>query len=344
MRLEVGVAVLVLAVVALLVQLTPTRGRIETPGGTSVLTAEGGGIQATLEVDPNQPGNNTFSVYLTGAVDVVESLRLEFVQPDGFSGQSRLELDPSNPPTFYVGQGPYLSSAGEWSVILNIRVIAGNDLRLSYELNVQEAGGLTSTPRSGGSFASPIPFSATTVALLAVSGVASAAIVVGSMSRPGLPEGYLGWLTAELAYRLAPFNVRPVYTLGALVIMGLVLGYVISTHLHNDPLSQEAASQGNPVPATAESIARGRVLFQNNCTICHGESGKGDGAAAATLAIPPANLYDHIPYHPDTFFFNVISNGLSGNMPAFEGQISEEDRWNILNYLRATFSATPALQ
>jgi hypothetical protein len=31
-------------------------------------------------------------------------------------------------------------------------------------------------------------------------------------------------------------------------------------------------------------------------------------------------------------------------MPAFEGQISEEDRWNILNYLRATFSATPALQ
>ena len=98
------------------------------------------------------------------------------------------------------------------------------------------------------------------------------------------------------------------------------------------------------MPANAESIARGRVLFQNNCTICHGESGKGDGPAAATLQIPPANLYDHIPYHPDTFFFNVISKGLSGIMPAFEGQISEEDRWNILNYLRATFSATPALQ
>jgi mono/diheme cytochrome c family protein len=29
-------------------------------------------------------------------------------------------------------------------------------------------------------------------------------------------------------------------------------------------------------------------------------------------------------------------------MPAFEGTISEKDRWNILNYLRATFAAEPA--
>ena len=52
MRLELGVAVLVLAVVALLVQLTPTRGRVDASSntGTSVLTAEGGGIQATLRV------------------------------------------------------------------------------------------------------------------------------------------------------------------------------------------------------------------------------------------------------------------------------------------------------
>ena len=54
--------------------------------------------------------------------------------------------------------------------------------------------------------------------------------------------------------------------------------------------------------------------------------------------------YSYRCEHLDTFFFNVISKGLSGIMPAFEGQISEEDRWNILNYLRATFSATPALQ
>jgi mono/diheme cytochrome c family protein len=29
-------------------------------------------------------------------------------------------------------------------------------------------------------------------------------------------------------------------------------------------------------------------------------------------------------------------------MPAFEGQLSEEDRWNILNYLRDRFTEQPA--
>jgi putative copper resistance protein D len=75
----------------------------------------------------------------------------------------------------------------------------------------------------------------------------------------------------------------------------------------------------------------------NNCIQCHGETGRGDGPLAASLPIPPANLYDHIPFHPDQFFFGVISVGLSGVMPAFEDVISEDDRWNILNFLRDQF-------
>jgi copper transport protein len=346
MRIEIGIGIAVLAVVALLVQLTPTRGRLEAPdqgAGQFVETAESGDIQATLSITPNQPGDNTFEVYLAGGVDKVDSLRLEFVQPGGFGGDSRLDLQPSNPPTFYIGKGPYFSQAGTWSVILNIRVISGaSDLRFPFTVNVAAAAGtVTSTPRSGGSFGSPVVFTSTTTLLLALSAAASLAIVLGSMSRPGMPEGYLGWLTAELAYRLAPLNVRPVWTLSIMVVAGLALGLIVGQHLHK-PLSQEEARGNNPVPASAESIARGKMLFQQNCTICHGDSGRGDGPAAATLPIPPANLYDHIPYHPDQFFFGVMTKGLSGVMPAFENQISEEDRWNILNYLRANFTATPA--
>ena len=68
------------------------------------------------------------------------------------------------------------------------------------------------------------------------------------------------------------------------------------------------------------------------------------GPLASSLSIPPANLYDHIPFHPDQYFFNVISRGLSGVMPSFEAQLSEEDRWNILNFLRDTFTEQPAVQ
>jgi mono/diheme cytochrome c family protein len=78
--------------------------------------------------------------------------------------------------------------------------------------------------------------------------------------------------------------------------------------------------------------------------MCHGESGRGDGPLAPSLSIKPANLYDHIPYHPDQFFFNVIANGVGGVMPSFKDSLSEEDRWHILNYLRATFTAEPPSQ
>ncbi len=78
-----------------------------------------------------------------------------------------------------------------------------------------------------------------------------------------------------------------------------------------------------------------------NCVQCHGETGVGNGPLASSLPIQPANLYQHVPYHPDQFFFGVISNGLGGVMPAFGSQISDQDRWNIINYLRATFSEEP---
>jgi copper transport protein len=340
-RYELGIAIAVLAVVALMVQLTPTRGRVTAPTQSQdkyISTVDIQDLQATLVITPNQPGFNTFEVYLAGGVDTVEGTRLEFTDTSGTVGESRLELDPSNPPTFYLGQGAFLSAPGKWNIVLNIRRSTGLDLRPEFKVDLESAAAASSSARTGGAFASPIDFGTVPIILLVLSGAMSVIIVFGSMQRPGMPEGYLGWFAAEAAYKLAPLNVRPVWTLGFLVVVGIALGLVLGNHLH-PALSPEEASAGNPIPSSKESIARGAVLFDQNCAICHGESGRGDGPAAASLPLQPANLYQHIPYHPDQFFFGVISKGLSGVMPAFEGQISPDDRWNILNYLRDRFSA-----
>jgi copper transport protein len=350
-RWEFAVAVAVLAVVAVLVQLTPSRGRVAPPSqaeGKYVETVEVEDLSATLVITPNQPGFNTFEVYLAGRVTLpdgnpaIEGLRLEFTDPGGFASESRLILDPSNPPTFYLGQGPYLTDPGTWNIVLNIRRSEGTDLRPTFTVDVEDTGPVAaSAGRTGGSFDSPIDFSTGSIVLLVVSGVVCAGIVAGSVRRPGLPEGYLGWLAAEVAYRVGPVHLRPVWALGGLVVIGIALGLVLGDHLH-PVLSREEASSENPVPATQESIARGAMLFSQNCTVCHGETGRGDGPLASTLPIQPVNFYDHVPVHPDEFFFGVISRGLGSAMPAFEDQISEEDRWNILNYLRATFTKQPA--
>jgi mono/diheme cytochrome c family protein len=339
-RFELLVALAVLAVVAVLVQLTPTRGQAGATAQTAgkfVGTNEADGIAVTFVIDPNQPGINTFDVYLSGSIDTVESVRLNFDPPGNEAELTRLVMEPSNPPTYYVGRGPYITEPGRWRIEVDLRRSAGSDLAIPFTAEVADAGGAQSASSGrGGSFATPVDLTAPRLGLIAVSALLVVGLVAGSIPRPDLPSGYLGLAAENIVDRVGPIRPRPAFSILALVVAGVGLGLILGSHLHNQ-VPPEEASAGNPVPSSPESIARGRELFFSSCTQCHGESGRGDGPLAGSLAIPPANLYDHVPYHPDQFFFQVITNGLSGVMPAFGSQLSEEDRWHVLNYLRSQF-------
>ena len=342
-RYEFAIAVAVLAIVGLLSQTTPTRG-VDTSqaGGKYTATKEVSDIGVTLVVDPNQPGPNTFEVYLTGAVETVERVRLDFIPKGKPDEEARLILDASNPPTFYVGQGAFLAQPGKWEVAVDLRRTRGNDLRIPFEVQVIGAGGQASVS-GGGSFASPVSFSPASVALLVASGVLAVVVVAGSAPRPGLPAGYVGEFVGAVSERVSISKLRPAWSLAVLVFIGVALGLVLGGHIDR-PLSKDQAAQGNPVKSTPESIARGQMLFNQNCALCHGESGRGDGPAATGLRIQPANLYDHVPYHPDQFFFGAITNGIGGVMPSFKSTLSEQDRWHILNFLRDRFGDAPVVQ
>src|SRR5437016_4042050 len=59
--------------------------------------------------------------------------------------------------------------------------------------------------------------------------------------------------------------------------------------------SNEGKSLINPVPATPESIASGKKLFDKLCVECHGEKGDGVSAVSAAMAegeLKPSNLTD----------------------------------------------------
>ena len=69
--------------------------------------------------------------------------------------------------------------------------------------------------------------------------------------------------------------------------------------------------------------------------MCHGATGLGDGPTAKALIPPPANLQSHVPLHTDGEIFGFISAGFPGSaMPAFHGQLTDEQMWNLVNYLR----------
>jgi len=93
----------------------------------------------------------------------------------------------------------------------------------------------------------------------------------------------------------------------------------------------------NPEAATVDSIASGKVLYQQNCVLCHGVSGRGDGPAGLALNPPPADLtYHTIPgVHTDGQLFYWISQGLPRTaMPQFAQTLSEQERWDLVNFIR----------
>ena len=95
------------------------------------------------------------------------------------------------------------------------------------------------------------------------------------------------------------------------------------------------------VPYQALSIANGLRLYQENCEVCHGEAGYGDGPAAAGLRPRPADLTaKHAADHTAGDIFWWLTHGIKGTaMPGFRDRLSAEERWDLINFVR-TLSAS----
>jgi putative copper resistance protein D len=93
-------------------------------------------------------------------------------------------------------------------------------------------------------------------------------------------------------------------------------------------------------PYAADVIMRGRQVFLENCVVCHGESGHGDGPGAGLLPIAPADLAaPHTEDHTAGDMFWWIGNGMpSGAMPGVGDAITDEDKWALITYIRALSS------
>lgn len=177
--------------------------------------------------------------------------------------------------------------------------------------------------------------------------------------------------------------------IAASVISGLALVLATATPIlahgpgHNPTRHDHIMRQGlpdayrgrvNPLPMTRENLANGRKHYDENCTVCHGSAGGGDGESAPDLKPAPPSLtgmYDRpmkgmgragpgghlmhggIHHHPgmshaeamggmnlDAYMFWSVSEGgepMDSSMPAFADTLSEIERWQILLYIANDF-------
>jgi mono/diheme cytochrome c family protein len=91
---------------------------------------------------------------------------------------------------------------------------------------------------------------------------------------------------------------------------------------------------GFPIPVDLATIKRGQERFTINCAVCHGPSGMGNGVTSKYGLVGIANLQgDLYRTMADGHIFNTITYG-KGNMMGYGSNITPEDRWAIIAYLR----------
>lgn len=98
---------------------------------------------------------------------------------------------------------------------------------------------------------------------------------------------------------------------------------------------EEAKQLKSPVPFTKSSIDRGRTLFNNDCTACHGP----DGKAQVDVVADATNLTDPPLWKSGTAegqIFRSIRDGAGLTMPPYKTLIrNEEDIWHLVNFIRS---------
>ena len=104
----------------------------------------------------------------------------------------------------------------------------------------------------------------------------------------------------------------------------------------------------NKLPITPVSLRNGKKIFENNCAVCHGMAGHGDGPLAKEFDPSPAVLSNpkltgdaHTTAYDN---FEVINVGIANTkMISWSDYLSETQIWNVTYYLRSFSNANVQL-
>jgi copper resistance protein D len=123
--------------------------------------------------------------------------------------------------------------------------------------------------------------------------------------------------------------------------------FVIGVLVASNALSIDAYPTTYARPSVAYnaiSVANGMLLYRESCAVCHGIAGYGDGPAAADLKPKPADLTArHTASHTVGDLYWWLSYGIRATaMPGFKESFNEDERWDLINFLRALSNAERA--
>lgn len=112
-------------------------------------------------------------------------------------------------------------------------------------------------------------------------------------------------------------------------------GMLAEDRLFATGVGSDGAFAASPLPVTRELLDRGRERYDIYCAACHDRVGSGNGMIVQRgYTRPPSYHEDRLRQIADGHLFDVMTRGY-GVMPSYASQVTPEDRWAIVAYVRA---------
>jgi len=105
-----------------------------------------------------------------------------------------------------------------------------------------------------------------------------------------------------------------------------------------------------PDPNNPRLVARGKIVYAQQCASCHGANLEGQPnwrvrLPSGRLPAPPHDSTGHTWHHSDKELFEMVKNGIpeivpgyQTDMPAYKGNLSDADIWAVLSFIQRTWS------
>jgi len=121
-----------------------------------------------------------------------------------------------------------------------------------------------------------------------------------------------------------------------LLVAAICLTFIMAT-IQQNPFKAPASADNNlnPLKGHSEYAAAGKQVFEQNCIVCHGAKGKGDGVAVAGLKKTPADLSSAaVQSQSDGAIYWKIESG-NIPMPSYKATLQPLQIWSVVNYVRS---------
>jgi mono/diheme cytochrome c family protein len=123
--------------------------------------------------------------------------------------------------------------------------------------------------------------------------------------------------------------------------LGLALATLVFA-VQNWTARAQARKLKNPCPATSEALDAGKHVYTQRCQSCHGRYGDGKGERAGELSVAPGDFTDRPKMNSlsdGELYWQVTKGRLP--MPAFRNKLNEQERWQVVDYIRTFAERAP---